>query len=228
MAKEKFNWKGLFIHEKDAAKGNTTEKVENNTTPSTNAFPGNTNTSTKFPEERRKISVDDSVLGSIIEMYEAGFDSLNQPGYDFYEFFKAVKSVDVDSPQIYKMALTMARGVEPKVTKSALLTQADFYIQEIEKVHRHYEIQGNAKKKQIQDTQRTKKSNLTAEISALEKKLLEIQNQISEKKNELHSIDANMITDIADIDQKIIANDTARTKILETITSVVEGIKNHI
>ena len=228
MAKEKFNWKGLFITEEDSGNENTTEYVRNKSTPSANAFPETAPNSTKFPEERRRIPVDDSVLGAIIEMYESGFDSLNQPGYDFYEFFKAIKAVDSDSPQIYKMAITMARSVDPKVTKTTLLTQADFYIQEIEKVHGHYETQGNTRKRQIQDTQRTKKANLTADISALEKKLLEIQNQISEKKNELQSIDANMLTDVADIDQKIVANDTARTKILETITSVVQGIKNNI
>ena len=57
---------------------------------------------------------------------------------------------------------------------------------------------------------------------------MEIQNQISNKKNELHSIDANMISEVAEIDQKLVANEAARSKILETISAVTEGIKNNL
>lgn len=31
-------------------------------------------------------------LAKIMEMYEKGFESLNKPGYDFFEFFKSVAS----------------------------------------------------------------------------------------------------------------------------------------
>lgn len=228
MAKEKFNWKSLFINEEGIPEEKKTEKVEEKVNSKATSFPESSKSVNKFPEQTpNHADVNNSILGTIVEMYEKGFESLNQPGYDFYEFFKAVKAVDSNEPPIYKMALTMAQGVDKKVTKTTLLTQADFYIEEIEKVHKQYQNQGNAKKSQIQNTQKIKKENLINEVSALEKKMMEIQNQISEKKNELKAIDANLITEVADIDQKIIANDKARTKILETIVTVVNGIKNY-
>lgn len=230
MANDKFNWKSLFINEEDA-KGSEPKKEEPKprAQSSSNSFPESSKSGTKFPEQAPKASsVDKNVLDTIVEMYEAGFDSLNRPGYDFYEFFKAIKAVGSNEPQVYKMALTMAQGVDNKVNKDTLLTQANFYINEIEKVHKQYQSQGNAKRAELQNTQATQKENLTAEISSLEKQLMEIQNKISNKRNELQSLDANLMSEVDEIDQKIVANDKARARILETITTVVEGIKNNI
>ena len=173
-------------------------------------------------------SIDDSVLGTVIEMYEAGFESLNKPGYDFYEFFKAIKAVGSNDASVYKMAFTMASGVDKNVTKASLLEQSDFYIKEIGKVHQQYQSKGKSKKTQIQSGLKTKKASLTTEVSQLEKQILQLQTQISDKKNQLQSIDSNLITDVSDIEQKIVANDLAKSKILDTIGAVVEGIKNNL
>lgn len=231
MANDKFNWKSLFINEEEPKKENAPENEEESKSRA-QSFPGSSSvksSNTKFPEHPPKGgSVDKNVLDTIVEMYEAGFDSLNRPGYDFYEFFKAIQAVGSNEPSVYKMALTMAQGVDNKVNKDTLLTQANFYINEIEKVHKQYQSQGNAKKSELQNTQAAQKENLTAEISALEKQLMEIQNKISNKRNELQSIDVNLMAEVEEIDQKIVANDKARTKLLETITTVVDGIKNNI
>ena len=228
MAKEKFNWKGLFINEEGEVNDSKPEAVESKPASSSNSFPKSSSKSTSSFPNTNPASVSNTVLGSIVSMYESGFDSLNKPGYDFYEFFKAIKAVGSNDASVYKMALSMAQGVDSKVTKSKLLTQADYYIKEIEKVHKNYENQGNAKKASIQSNQNTNKKNLTIEISDLEKQLINLQNQISNKKNQLQSGDTNLMSEVAGIDQKIVANDMARTKILETINTVVEGIKNNI
>ncbi|KAA1246832.1 hypothetical protein [Aquimarina sp. RZ0] len=240
MGKEKFNWKGLFINDENDNEDTSKEVVPKKTTENTTSFP-KTKVTSKFPTSApitskaniptstgNKLHVSSNVLNTIIEMYEAGFESLNQPGYDFYEFFKAIKAVGSNEPTVYKMALTMAQSVDSKVTKSALLSQADYYIKEIEKVHKQYSKQGNSKKISIEESQKNSKQNLITEISALEKQLMEIQNQISLKKNELHSLDTNISSELSEIEQKIAANDTARSKILETIVTVVNGIKNNL
>ncbi len=228
MAKEKFNWKGLFINEEETSGSEKPASTES-TSRSTSSFPDSTKPISKFPNQPPKSTlVSDSVLNTVIEMYESGFESLNKPGYDFYEFFKAIKAVGSNDPSVYKMALTMAQGVDSKVTKALLLSQADFYIKEIEKVHKQYDTQGNSKKSSILDTQKNKKDSLNTEISDLEKKLIEIQNQISVKKDLLQSADTDFVSEVSEIDQKIVANDKARSKILETIGAVVEGIKSNL
>jgi len=232
MSKEKFNWKGLFINDEEND-NKVQEKEAPKSASSQNTFPETstvkTSSTSKFPEPTPKtaVNVDDSVLATIIDMYESGFDSLNKPGYDFYEFFKAIKAVGSNDPSIYKMALTMASSVDAKVSKDSLLKQADFYIKEIEKVHKKYQTQGAAKRNQILGAQKAEKSALTTEISSLEKQLMQIQHEISTKKNQLQTIDANRGS-VLEIDQKISANDTAKTKILETIMSVVNGIKTNL
>ena len=227
MSKEKFNWKGLFINEDLDSKKEDVKKEKPEPHTSTHKFPDATSSVSKFPESTSKTVASD-ILDTIVEMYESGFESLNKPGYDFYEFFKAIKAVGSNDAQVYKMAMTMAKGVDSSVSKDSLIEQANFYIQEINKVHGQYKSQGNTKKEQILDTQKRKKDTLTKEIAALEKKLLEIQNQVSAKKIELESIDTTMMSEIVEIDQKIMANDMAKTKILETITEVSEGIKNNL
>lgn len=229
MTKEKFNWKGLFINEEEAEKEKKPEKRESKPSASTNSFPDTNKATSTFPVSPPKTSVvSNTILDTVVEMYEAGFESLNKPGYDFYEFFKAIKAVGSNDPAVYKMALTMAQSADESVTKSALLSQADFYIKEIERVHKQYESKGNGKRNQIINAQKGKKDNLNSEISVLEKKLIEIQIQVSNKKNQLQSLDTELMSDVSEIDQKIIANDAARSKILATIQGVANGIKNNI
>ncbi|WP_108866776.1 hypothetical protein [Aquimarina aquimarini] len=229
MSKEKFNWKGLFINDEENSEEKKTKEAKEPARSQTQSFPETTKPASKFPVQPPKTTlVNDTVLNTVIEMYESGFESLNKPGYDFYEFFKAIKAVGSNDPSVYKMALTMAQGVDSNVTKSGLLSQADFYINEIEKVHKQYSSQGSTKKTKILEAQKTKKDSLNAEVSQLEKKLIDIQNQISVKKDLLNSVDANLMSEVSEIDQKIVANDKARSKILETIVAVVDGIKNNL
>ncbi len=60
-------------------------------------------------------------LQKAIAAYQAGFDSLNQNGYDFYEFYQAVTSAGADNPQVVQMAFTMAKSMDKSITKDKLL-----------------------------------------------------------------------------------------------------------
>jgi hypothetical protein len=227
MSKDKFDWKGLFINSDENEESD--EHVKESPKPKSGTSFPNSDSTTKFPEKTTMPNnLSEDVLNTIVEMYESGFDGLNKPGYDFYEFFKAIKAVGSNDPQVYKMALTMAQSVDAAVSKDTLLAEADFYINEIEKVHKKYAEQGASKKESIQNGARIKKESLSSEIIALEKKLMEIQNQISSKKNDLQSLDVTLLSDITEIDQKITANDVAKSKILATIVSVVDGIKHNL
>jgi hypothetical protein len=95
-------------------------------------------------------------------------------------------------------------------------------------VHSQYLAQGNSKKNQIQSGMQSKKSNLTNEISDLELQMNNLKEIILQKRTELQSIDTGMISELSDIDQKIICNDIARSKIQDEISAVVNGIKNNL
>ena len=227
MADEKFNWKSLFLNEVEEDIKETAAKEE--AKPKADSSQNAAKSTQKFPDSPPpKAAVSKDTLDTIVSMYESGFESLNQPGYDFYEFFKAIEAVGTDEPSAYKMAFTMAQTVDKKINKEALLIHANFYITEINKVHDHYMAQGKSKKAEIQNALKAKKENLSHEVSSLEKKLTEIQKQIVSKKQELESVDENLIVEISEIDQKINCNDIARSKIQDAISRVVNGIKNNL
>lgn len=226
MTKEKFNWKSLFLTDTDAP-AKASKNQEKTDLPVTATTSG-----TKFPDsapisytEDKPALVNNGILNSVIEMYESGFESLNLPGYDFYEFFKAIKAVGSNDPKVYKMAFTMAQSVDNKVTKESLLQGAGFYIKEINDVHKKYQTTGNAKKEEYQTNKANEKKSLSSEIEAIEKQILQLQTQVSDKKNKLLVLENGISSEISEIEQKIIANDIAKTKILEIITSVADGIK---
>jgi hypothetical protein len=226
MAKDKFNWKSLFVNDEQNAA--TSSKPEEKIDFPSESIPS----TTKFPERRSapqpqvdSSSINHTVLNSVIEMYESGFESLNLPGYDFYEFFKAIKAVDSNDPNVYKMAFTMAQSVDTKVTKDSLLDGANFYIKEINDVHEKYHTKGNAKKEEFQSNLLHEKKTLSKEVAELEKQILQLQTQASDKKNQLSALENGTSTEMTEIEQKIIANDIAKTKILEIITTVADGIK---
>ena len=105
MAKEKFNWKSLFVNDENASTTTTSKSEEKIDFPNE---PTPTSSSTQFPQssapQRSQVTssnIDNAILNSVIEMYESGFESLNLPGYDFYEFFKAIKAVGSNDPNVY-------------------------------------------------------------------------------------------------------------------------------
>ena len=167
-------------------------------------------------------------LDKIMGMYEKGFDDLNQDGYDFYEFFKSIIGAGVNNTALYPMALTMAKGMDSSVSKDSLINQSNFYITEIKKVHTHYETQGNKKN---QDTIRLKDSEesaLKSEVESIEAELNRLSSLKIQKEKELSSIDAKYTPQITEIGCKLMANNMAKDRILGSINSVVNGIKNNI
>ena len=102
-------------------------------------------TKTKFPDalpksEDMKANLNkfpscDPYIEDVIEIYDNGFNALNMSGYDFYEFYKAIVASGDTSPIVYKMAFNMGKSMDPSLTKEKLITQSDFYLGEIDKVH---------------------------------------------------------------------------------------------
>jgi hypothetical protein len=62
-------------------------------------------------------------------LYQSGFDNLNQPGFDFYEYYQLVMNGGVTNPNLH-YGFTMANTMDKLVTKVSLISQSDFYISE--------------------------------------------------------------------------------------------------
>lgn len=224
MAKESFNWKGLFINEE------TETTVETNK-PQAPITPHPSEV-TKFPSHASQPisseSISNPFLKEIFEVYEKGFESLNEAGFDFFELYKSVVAVGISNPQSYQMAFTMGKTIQPDLTKQFLLEKANFYVTEIEKVYTKYDTIGKTKKSDLENNLTKEKYNLSKSIEELNTKILQLQNELETKKAELQKMDSNNIEQFSEIKLKMEANDLAKHKILDSINTVVTGINQYL
>src|ERR1041385_7730891 len=111
------NFKDLFIKSDDEEE----EKPKNTEKPSfpiTESFP--TNNHVTQPKSSNPY------LAEIIEVYEKGIESMNMPGYDFYDFYVAVKAAGAHNETVYKMAFQMGKTMDSNVTSEKLATDAEY------------------------------------------------------------------------------------------------------
>lgn len=224
MAKQSFNWKGLFINEETEATVQTNKFQSPTSSPLSEV--------TKFPNHATQPISSDSIsnpfLKEIFEVYEKGFESLNASGFDFFELYKSVVVVGISNPQSYQMAFTMGKTIQPDLTKQFLLEKANFYVTEIEKVYTKYDTIGKTKKTDLENSLTKEKYNLSKSIEELNTKILQLQNEMETKKAEFQKMDSNNIEQFSEIKLKMEANDLAKHKILDSINTVITGINQYL
>ncbi|MDI9339608.1 MAG: hypothetical protein QM534_03475 [Sediminibacterium sp.] len=231
----KFSLKNIFIKSEEDEQSPKHEENSVKKTAETGSgmkFPGSTTGNAYVPPT---VSISEGILNQVVELYEKGFDSLNKPGYDFYEFFKAIHSVNDFSPGAYKMAFQMGKVMNASLEKNALIQSADQYISEINKVHENYRLQGEGKRNDITKTQTNEKQALTNEIASIENQINQLKNQIAELENkkrqresELSPIDTKYHAELKLIEEKLQANNSAREIITSKINTVKHGILTNI
>jgi len=185
-------------------------------------------TETPTPVHSMSTQASNEHLEKAFDLYQKGFDSLNQPGYDFYEFYQAVMQAGPTNPQIYAMALTMASAMDKSVTKDKLIQQSEFYLAEINKVYQDYNSKGLTKKQELTTQKQHENESLVSELSLLRQQLEAIQTQIADRENKLSVIDVKYAPMMGEVDSKLSANDMAKNKIVQSIEQVKNGIINNL
>jgi len=205
-----------------------TEKVDTSTTPKD--FFNNPKDVFKPTETLTPNSdVCEPHMDKIMSMYEEGFNKMNQDGYDFFEFFKGVVEADgVDNPTVYKMALSMAKNMGGSVTKESLLNQADYYLKEINTVYEHYVSLGKTKRSNTLTQKENEESTLNSDLIRINNEIARLNLEKGTVQRSLETIDGKYTPQVTDIDCKLLANNLAKETLVNSITSVVNGIKNNI
>jgi len=219
------NWKHLFVK---------SDEQEGTGIPPTEAygFPLNTPVS---DSNSPPASINEQTLNEVISVYEKGVDSINMPGYDFFDFYKAISSVNLHGEQTYSMAFRMAQSMDNKLTVGKLLSDAEFYISKIDEVHKQYSLQGQHKLSSLESKKNDEKNRLIADIDQgvahveqLRSQLQSLETEISQKRAKLTAIDTEFQPKEAAIRQKLLANDSARQISISKLNAVKEGIQKHI
>jgi hypothetical protein len=167
-------------------------------------------------------------MDKIMGLYEQGFEGLNMAGYDFYEYFQAVVQTGVNNPAMYSMALTMAKSMDSTVTKETLLSQSQYYIDEINKVYNGYVGNGNTKRENALKAKGNEEAALSNELTEINNEIARLTQLKITKEAELTTIDGKYSPEITDVECKLMANDIAKERIIATIQTVVDGINTNI
>jgi hypothetical protein len=168
------------------------------------------------------------LVAKFFEAYENAFNELNQPGYDFFEFFQAIINGDINNAQFYNMAFAMGKGMDKTITKEKLLSQSDYYITELTKLYDKNVNDGTQKKADAIKQKENENQSLSNELNSLRQQFSEIQMKIKEKESSLSLIDSKYQPKIEKYDASLMANDFAKNKILSTIETVKQGISNNL
>jgi hypothetical protein len=205
---------------------------------STTKFPTNTSTpkevsadvfkNTTAPVQNFPIGASHEHINKASDIYNQSFDSMNQEGYDFYEFYKGLSEEDKSNPAVYGMAFRMASAMDKTLTKEKLVTQADYYLAEINKKYQHYVTGGNAKKQELITQKSHENETLASELTTLRQQLETIKSQISNNEIKLAAIDSKYAPNLAEVESKILANDIAKNQLINSIETVKQGIINNV
>ncbi|HCS20092.1 MAG TPA: hypothetical protein DIW47_05940 [Bacteroidetes bacterium] len=201
---------------------------ENNTSSGSLHFPKSENTSL---EGRDSSANDNKYLPEIIDVYEKGLQSINMPGYDFYDFFVAVKAAGSQDESVYRMAFQMGRTMDASISKEKLASDAEFYLSKINEVYQSYTTKGREKLENISNEMRSERdqlnsgaSQLEAEISNLRQQIINLEKKLADTKKDLVKLDDKYKPQSDTIQQKLQANDQAMEISIQKLNSVKEGI----
>jgi hypothetical protein len=224
------NWKSLFVRGEETNESKSSKSLEQFSFPVENSS-GQAMQSAATTDG----VIDQAALNEVLAVYEKGVESINMPGYDFYEFYKAVSSIGASGDQVYNMAFQMARSMDSNVSVKKLITDAEFYISKINEVHNQYTMQGQQKISSLEAKKNEEKSKLTNEIehgsqqvNQLRIQLQNLESDINQKRIALSAVDTKYQPQESSIRQKLIANDSARQISVMKLTSVKEGIQRNI
>src|SRR5688572_14629446 len=112
------NWKSLFVKTEEKESSKKEDRSESFSFP---VNQGNSSQQASSPQP----SYNDPITSEVLQVYENGLESINMPGYDFYEFYKTVSSAGVPGEQTYIMAFQMARTLDKTISSVKLLSDAE-------------------------------------------------------------------------------------------------------
>lgn len=222
-------WKELFIRtEEDATKKEQSGEFL--------SFPvnesGNKNQSPPgfIPE-----AINDPVVKDVLQVYMTGLESINMPGYDFYEFYMAISNTGLDNEQAYNMAYQMAKTMDKTISVQKLVNDAEFYVSKINEVHSQYVATGQQKLNALGEKKSNNKNKLQGEIdqatirlSQLRAELQQLESDTNEKRNTLSKIDESFTPQENSVREKLSANDMAHKVSIDKLNTIKFGIQKYI
>jgi len=174
-------------------------------------------------------------LVEIIDVYEKGLESINMPGYDFYDFYLAIKASGAENEAVFKMAYQMGKTMDKTVTPQKLSNDAEYYISKLNEVYQTYSQKGEQKLHSLESELKSEKNNLSVEANGIESDINKMRQQISQLEQKLTEVRSNLARIDGKYDPqkegiklKLQANDHAMKISVQKLQSIKEGILKYI
>ena len=216
-------WKTLFIKEEES--GQATKPVSFPTSP----------VETQVKDTFVNLEASNKHFNSVVDLYTRGLDSLNLPGYDFYEFYNAISSVPSANQQTYQMAFQMAMAMDKSITVATLTQNADYYLSKINDVYQDYMRQGQSKITAVTNNLNSEKqqlgnevNGLNAQIQSLRTQITDLENQLARGQKALGEIELKYKPQEQEIKEKLLANEKAKSLIESKINQVKNNINQYL
>jgi hypothetical protein len=222
------SWKSLFV-KSDNDEGSSQKNEEF-------SFPiGNTSAQAGGGQSVSTASFNQAATNEVLTVYEKGIESINMPGYDFFEFYKAISSISSPGEQAYNMAFQMAKSMDSSLSAHKLVADAEFYISKINEVHNQYSLQGQQKINAFDTKRSEEKNKLSSEIqqanqqvTQLRSQLHALESEINQKQLRLNAVDGEYLPQENAVREKLLANDGAKQISINRLNAVKEGIQKFI
>lgn len=219
------NLKNLIFINNEKENGDSQRK--NSSFPSTAPAHKPSTTSVVVPSQATE-EVCQADIDKVLAIYEKGFDGINKPGYDFYEFFKAILATGSNDASIYKMAFSMAQSQDKSVSKTSLIEDANEYLEKLTETHANNESRGNTNLSNVETEKAAERQTLKGRQKTLMAQMENLQTELNSVNADLSGIDSRYQARITDVKCKLMANDHAKTTIFTRINTVVNGIKDNL
>lgn len=155
-------------------------------------------------------------------------ERINEPGIDFFEVWNAAAemgSVDVNT---LKAAFTSLRYVDKTLTMDKLLVTGGKYAAELKRIIDKETADKQSQKESMEQNLVREKASLSDEIAAMEKSILELQQKLSTRQNELRDINSKYKPELEQIDEKIAVGNTAVNEVITDIKNALTIIEKNI
>jgi hypothetical protein len=162
----------------------------------------------------------------VLKTFEEYFEKINKPGYDFFEFYKAVNQFeDVNS---YKTAFSVVSSFDSTISKDNLLKDHEYYINNVNLTVEQLKEQSSSRISQLVEEKDTKTKEINDKIDDCYKKLVSLQNEydllVKSKPDLLNKYD----TEITQVENRMKSVYYYQNKFLSSFNKVKNNIINFL
>jgi hypothetical protein len=162
----------------------------------------------------------------ILKTFEDYLIQINKPGYDFHEFYNAVKSFE--DTNSYKTAFSVVNSFDKTLTKEKLVFDSDFYVEKINQTVEDLKGMSSKKLSELNQERTSSESDVNNRISDCHQRLLQVQAEYEVLISSKPEVSRKFDEDIKQVERKMKSILYYQNKFVTSINKVKNNIINFL